>query len=108
MTIHQCPKCELRFDWKTELDDHCWHDHPEFRHEYPASAPPRPVVDVPPASVPPTPNERTSLTANLAGWLVPAHEPEAPPRRSHLPATESNPDLPGEDAGATTLSGSDS
>jgi hypothetical protein len=35
MTIHQCPKCELRFDWKTELDDHCWHDHPEFRHEYP-------------------------------------------------------------------------
>ena len=38
MTIHQCPKCELRFDWKTELDDHCWHDHPEFRHEYPAQA----------------------------------------------------------------------
>ena len=35
MTVHQCPKCELRFSWKTELDDHCWHDHPEFRHEYP-------------------------------------------------------------------------
>ena len=36
MTVHQCPKCELRFALKTELDDHCWHDHPEFRHEYPA------------------------------------------------------------------------
>lgn len=36
MTVHQCPKCELRFAWKTELDDHIWHDHPDFRHEYPA------------------------------------------------------------------------
>jgi hypothetical protein len=36
MTIYQCPKCELRFTWKTELDDHCSHDHPQFRHEYPA------------------------------------------------------------------------
>jgi hypothetical protein len=36
MTMHQCPKCELRFTWKTELDDHCSHDHPQFRHEYPA------------------------------------------------------------------------
>jgi len=36
MTIYQCPKCELRFSWKTELDDHCSHDHPQFRHEYPA------------------------------------------------------------------------
>ena len=42
MTVHQCPKCELRFDRKTELDDHCWHDHPEFRHEYPARLVPRP------------------------------------------------------------------
>lgn len=39
MTVHQCPKCELRFALKTELDDHCWHDHPEFRHEYPATKP---------------------------------------------------------------------
>lgn len=39
MTVHQCPKCELRFALKTELDDHCWHDHPEFRHEYPATRP---------------------------------------------------------------------
>ena len=45
MTIHQCPKCELRFTWKTELDDHCQQDHPQFKHEYPvrkaAAGPPR-------------------------------------------------------------------
>lgn len=35
MTTHQCPKCELRFTWQTELDDHCREDHPRFRHEYP-------------------------------------------------------------------------
>jgi len=35
MTIHQCPKCELRFTWPTELDDHCRNDHPAFHHDYP-------------------------------------------------------------------------
>lgn len=35
MTVHQCPKCELRFDYQTELDDHCRHDHPQFHHDYP-------------------------------------------------------------------------
>jgi hypothetical protein len=35
MTVHQCPKCELRFTWPTELDDHCRTDHPEFHHDYP-------------------------------------------------------------------------
>lgn len=35
MTIHQCPKCELRFERQTELDDHCRKDHPGFHHEYP-------------------------------------------------------------------------
>lgn len=35
MTIHQCPKCELRFERQTELDDHCRNDHPGFHHEYP-------------------------------------------------------------------------
>ncbi len=35
MSIHQCPKCDLRFTWKTELDDHCLHDHPAFHHDYP-------------------------------------------------------------------------
>ena len=34
---HQCPKCELRFTWPTELEDHCRTDHPDFQHEYPAS-----------------------------------------------------------------------
>lgn len=39
MTVHQCPKCELRFTWKTELDDHCANDHPQFKHEYPVRKP---------------------------------------------------------------------
>jgi hypothetical protein len=34
---HQCPKCELRFTWHTELDDHCRNDHPDFHHGYPAA-----------------------------------------------------------------------
>jgi hypothetical protein len=32
---HQCPKCELRFSYQTELDYHCRNDHPDFHHEYP-------------------------------------------------------------------------
>ena len=35
MTIHQCPKCDLRFTWQTELDDHCRSEHPDFHHDYP-------------------------------------------------------------------------
>jgi hypothetical protein len=35
MTIHQCPKCELKFALHTVLDDHLRNDHPEFHHEYP-------------------------------------------------------------------------
>jgi hypothetical protein len=35
MTMHQCPKCDLRFTWSTELDDHCRTDHPGFHHDYP-------------------------------------------------------------------------
>jgi hypothetical protein len=35
MTVHQCPKCELRFTHMTELDDHCGKDHPNFHHDYP-------------------------------------------------------------------------
>lgn len=72
MTVHQCPKCELRYERKTELDDHCWHDHPEFRHEYPA----RPLVGAQEAEyhfeghdVP-----RTPIHVRLAdafNWLVP-------------------------------------
>lgn len=43
MTVHHCPKCELAFALKAEVEDHCWHDHPEFRHEYPAREPQEPV-----------------------------------------------------------------
>ncbi len=39
MTVHQCPKCELRFTWITELEDHCRQDHPQFRHDYPVRKP---------------------------------------------------------------------
>lgn len=35
MSVHQCPKCDLRFTWPTELDDHCRTDHPGFHHDYP-------------------------------------------------------------------------
>ena len=34
MSVHQCPRCDLRFSWQTELDYHCREEHPEFRHEY--------------------------------------------------------------------------
>ena len=70
MTVHQCPKCELRFDHKTEVEDHCWHDHPEFRHDYPATVPPpsETVVEAPhPAAAP----EHHRLTESIAGWLTP-------------------------------------
>lgn len=58
MTIHQCPKCELRFTWLTELDDHCRADHPEFSHKYPASPPPR-VEEEPVHSTPESEATRT-------------------------------------------------
>lgn len=35
MTVHQCPKCELKFAIKTVLDDHIRNDHPQFHHDYP-------------------------------------------------------------------------
>jgi hypothetical protein len=35
MTIHQCPKCELKFAIKTVLDWHLRNDHPNFHHDYP-------------------------------------------------------------------------
>jgi hypothetical protein len=72
MTIHQCPKCELRFDWKTELDDHCRHDHPEFRHEYPAV--PVAAEQEPEPVAPPHPHEQrhAHLSASALGaWLRP-------------------------------------
>jgi hypothetical protein len=38
VTVHQCPKCELRFTWQTELDVHCRDEHPDFHHDYPTRA----------------------------------------------------------------------
>jgi hypothetical protein len=70
MTIHQCPKCELRFDFKTELDDHCWHDHPEFRHEYPAQPPAaEPTPPPPEAHLPPAPHP--TVVGRFLGWVLP-------------------------------------
>jgi hypothetical protein len=48
--IYQCPKCELRFERETERDYHLRNDHPDFRHEYPATTAP-----VPPAARPADP-----------------------------------------------------
>lgn len=45
MTIHHCPKCDLAFSLKAEVEDHCWHDHPEFRHDYPAAKHPAREAD---------------------------------------------------------------
>lgn len=80
MTVHQCPKCELRFEWKTELDDHCAHDHPDFRHQYPAAVvTPEPVEPPPPPPAPPSPVGHTHIDAtSLAAWLKPAR-----PREHH-------------------------
>lgn len=72
MSVHQCPKCELRFSYKTELDDHCWHDHPQFRHEYPASAPP--VVEAPavvPTPATPAVHEHVPFIDTLTAWTHP-------------------------------------
>ncbi|WP_375496704.1 hypothetical protein [uncultured Jatrophihabitans sp.] len=52
MTVHQCPKCVLRYVNKTELDDHCRTDHPEFRHDYPVR---RPLTPAPAPSSPSAP-----------------------------------------------------
>ena len=35
LTVHQCPKCELKFAIRTVLDDHLRNDHPQFHHDYP-------------------------------------------------------------------------
>ena len=73
MTVHQCPKCELKFSFKTEVDDHCWHDHPEFRHEYPAAHhAEEPVADRPPVAT--TTEERHPHigAGSFSRWLQPS------------------------------------
>jgi hypothetical protein len=78
MTVHHCPKCELRFGYKTELDDHCWHDHPEFRHDYPAVVLPpppaaktaaKPAVEALPGAAEPSRHTGDGFVR----WLVPRH-----------------------------------
>lgn len=87
MAIHQCPKCELRFERKTELDDHCWHDHPQFRHDYPAAAPDR-AADTPDlvshVAEPPPPEHHGA--GRLVEWLVPRHRATPRPTRTHSPS----------------------
>jgi hypothetical protein len=91
MTIHQCPKCELRFGWKTELDDHCWHDHPEFRHEYPATIPPSPAPEPHIHPVEPAPTRRLGAD-ELVRWLVPrrGRNPSHGQHPASEPRTESD------------------
>jgi len=31
--VHQCPYCELRFEYINEVKDHVVHDHPDHREE---------------------------------------------------------------------------
>jgi hypothetical protein len=52
MTVHQCPKCLLRYEFKTELEDHCRTDHPEFRHDYPVGRRLQPAGPPPPSTDP--------------------------------------------------------
>ena len=80
MTVHQCPKCELKFSYKTEVDDHCRQDHPEFRHDYPAvhRAPGPPPQAAPPPH--PAAAHHAHIGAAAFGqWLQPARPR---PRRS--------------------------
>lgn len=99
MTVHQCPKCELRFERKAELDDHCWHDHPQFRHEYPASAPPPPAPEpVPHHELAPPPKK--PVAQRLAGWLSPAR-PGDIHRQAHHEGHGTQGGHGGHDQGAT-------
>lgn len=73
MTVHQCPKCELKFAYKTEVDDHCWHDHPEFRHEYPAAhhVAEEPVAQPAPPAHPAQEHHRRFGAGAFGQWLQP-------------------------------------
>ena len=72
MSVHQCPKCELKFAYRTELDYHCGHDHPEFTHRYPATALPAVAADEVPHPIVAA-HEKHKLSESLAGWLAPKH-----------------------------------
>jgi hypothetical protein len=87
MTVHQCPKCELRFTHKTEVDDHCWHDHPEFRHEYPAAhhrPEPLPVHEVP-VERPVAEHHAHIEASSFSSWLQPSRPRPRPARSDRQP-----------------------
>ena len=71
MSVHQCPKCDLRFEWRTELDDHCSNDHPEFRHEYPATVPASRADDEHFSGHPVARRPIHLRLGDMANWLVP-------------------------------------
>ena len=72
MSVHQCPKCELKFAYRTELDYHCGNDHPGFTHHYPAAAPPALAAEeAPPRAT--VVHEKHKLSESLTGWLAPKH-----------------------------------
>lgn len=74
MTIHQCPKCELRFAFKTELEDHCRTDHPDFQHVYPAVHHDDPAPEHPHHHYEPDKSDEPAVERvlhRLADWTVP-------------------------------------
>ena len=92
MTVHQCPKCELRFSYKTEVDDHCWHDHPEFRHDLSRRTPPAGAAAAGSAAEPTAQRPSTTRTSararSASGCSRPGHERTGPvATSSHLRAS---------------------
>ena len=70
-TIHQCPQCELRFAYRTELDDHRRADHgPELRDDVPPPKPAAIVVPVDPFGPPRMAVPVAAVLARQAGLGV--------------------------------------
>jgi Flp pilus assembly protein TadB len=66
--VHQCPKCELRFSFRTELEHHLREDHPQPAPAGPASA--VKVDDAPARTATPVaaPARTRAETAERGGW----------------------------------------
>lgn len=77
IVVHQCPRCELRFSFRTEMEHHVRED-----HSRPAAVEQAPAVDVdeagepatgpaaPPVTVPGPHARRQASQARLAGLLL--------------------------------------
>lgn len=87
MAVHQCPKCELRFTLVAELDDHCEHDHPAFRHEDPADAGGAGAVTAPLHQAP----QRRGMVEEVLRWLSPTRPAEQPMPRSRVAGVPARP-----------------